>query len=80
MAVALIVAIRSVFDALRDHEILAGRPLSPEERDAILAAASAVTSFDERLSAIETLLQSIVDKQDLLIVRSGRPRPMDRGR
>jgi hypothetical protein len=79
-AVALIVAIRAVVEALRDRDMLTGRTLTAEERDAIMTAASAIMALDERLSATEAALQAITDKLDLLIARSNRPRAMDRGR
>ena len=79
-AVALIVAARTIFDLLRDREAMAGRRLTAEEREAILTATNAIVGLDERLSAIESTLQSMTEKLDLLIARSNRPRATDRGR
>jgi len=79
-AVALIVAVKTIFDVLRDREAIAGRRLTAEEREAILAATSAIVGLDERLSAIESTLQTMNEKLDVLIARSNRPRAMERGR
>jgi hypothetical protein len=78
--VALVTALRSVGRALLEREQKSGCQFTAEERDAILAAASAIPGLEERLATTEVNLSAMIEKLDTLIARSNRTRATDRAR
>ena len=77
---ALIAALRAICDALRQREEETGRQFTSQERDAILAAASAIPGLEERLATAEVNLAALTEKFDEIEARRYRTRATDRGR